>query len=155
MGEGNENLVYPSAWDFKSSFTCRKILRHGTFRLYFPSERKVCCGFLSPLKIHLLDRVRTRKLWVQWQTLTTAPARRRERRYSCYSFSTLGLDGEWPASRPGRTISPGKTPGTDWTGGWVGPRAGLDSEDRGRILPHLPGIEPRSPGQARARHYSD
>jgi hypothetical protein len=51
MGEGNENLVYPYPWDFKSSFTCRKILRHGTFRLYFPFERKVCCGFLSPLKI--------------------------------------------------------------------------------------------------------
>jgi hypothetical protein len=29
MGEGNDNLVYPSPWDFKVSFTCRKILRHG------------------------------------------------------------------------------------------------------------------------------
>jgi hypothetical protein len=26
MGEGNENLVYPSLWDFKISFTCCKIL---------------------------------------------------------------------------------------------------------------------------------
>jgi hypothetical protein len=43
---GNDNFVYSSLWDFKSSFTCRKILRHGTFPLYFPSERKVCCGFL-------------------------------------------------------------------------------------------------------------
>jgi hypothetical protein len=46
------NVVYSSLWDFKSSFTCRKILRHGTFPLYFPSERKVCSRFLSPLKIH-------------------------------------------------------------------------------------------------------
>jgi hypothetical protein len=30
VGEGNENLVYPSPWDFKRSFTGRKILRHGT-----------------------------------------------------------------------------------------------------------------------------
>jgi hypothetical protein len=30
VGEGNENLVYPSPWDFKRSFTCRKILRHAT-----------------------------------------------------------------------------------------------------------------------------
>jgi hypothetical protein len=30
VGEGNENLVYPSPWDFEISFTCRKILRHGT-----------------------------------------------------------------------------------------------------------------------------
>jgi hypothetical protein len=29
MGEGNEDLDYPSPWDLKRSFTCRKILRHG------------------------------------------------------------------------------------------------------------------------------
>jgi hypothetical protein len=27
-----------------------------------------------------------------------------------------------------------KTPGTHWTGRWVGPRAGLDTEVRGKIL---------------------
>jgi hypothetical protein len=42
------NFVYSSPWDFKSSFTCRKILRYGTFQLYFPSERKVCCVFYRP-----------------------------------------------------------------------------------------------------------
>jgi hypothetical protein len=30
MDEGNENLVYPSLWDFKIFFSCRNILRHGT-----------------------------------------------------------------------------------------------------------------------------
>jgi hypothetical protein len=64
---GNENFVCSFLWDFKSSFICSKILRHGTFRLYFPSERKVCCGFLSPLKILRLGPVRTFNLWVQWQ----------------------------------------------------------------------------------------
>jgi hypothetical protein len=54
---GKDNFVYSSLWDCKSSFTCRKILRHGTFPLYFPSERKECCGFLLPLKIHRLGRV--------------------------------------------------------------------------------------------------
>jgi hypothetical protein len=29
----------------------------------------------------------------------------------------------------------------------VGPRAGLDAEDRGKILSALPRIEPRSPGR--------
>jgi hypothetical protein len=48
-------------------FTCRKIWLHGTFRLYFPSERKLCCGFLSPLRIHLLGWVQNSNLWVQWQ----------------------------------------------------------------------------------------
>jgi hypothetical protein len=34
-----------------------------------------------------------------------------ERRYSSYSFSTSALDeGEWSASRPGRTLAPGKGP---------------------------------------------
>jgi hypothetical protein len=32
-------------------------------------------------------------------------------------------------SRPSRAIAPGaRTPGTYWTGGWVGPRVGLDTE---------------------------
>jgi hypothetical protein len=44
----NDNLVYPSPWDFKSSFTCRKILRHGTFPLYFPSEGKCAADFYRP-----------------------------------------------------------------------------------------------------------
>jgi hypothetical protein len=54
---GNDNFVYSSLWDFKSSLTCRKIFRHGTFPLCLPAEEKVCRGFLSPLKIHLLGRV--------------------------------------------------------------------------------------------------
>jgi hypothetical protein len=59
-----------------------------------------------------------------------------ERRYSSYSFSTSELDwGEWSASRPGRGFTPGeRTPGTHWTGGWVGPRTGLDTEDRGKTI---------------------
>jgi hypothetical protein len=70
-------------------------------------------------------------------------------RYSSYSFMTSALDGgEWSASRPGRAFTPGEsTPGTHWTGGWVGPRAGLDTEDRGKNPLPLPGIEPRSPGR--------
>jgi hypothetical protein len=71
------NFVYSSLSDFKSSFTCRKILRHGTFPLYFPSERKVCCGFLSPLKIHRLGRVfNPQRLGPMASTLTTTPPRR-------------------------------------------------------------------------------
>jgi hypothetical protein len=36
--------------------------------------------------------------------------------------------------------------GTHCAGGWVGPRAGVDTEARGKIILPLPGIEPRSPG---------
>jgi hypothetical protein len=71
-----------------------------------------------------------------------------ERRYSSYSCSTSALDGgEWSASRPGHSLAPEKGPPvTHWTGGWVGPTAGLDTEARGNILSPLPGIEPRSSG---------
>jgi hypothetical protein len=56
--------------------------------------------------------------------------------YSSYSFITWALDGfKWSASRPGRALPPGEmTPGTHCTGGWVGPRAGLDTEATGKIL---------------------
>jgi hypothetical protein len=51
--------------------------------------------------------------------------------------------GEWSASRPGSAFPPGeRTPGTHWTEDWVGPRAGLDTEVREKILLPLPGIEP-------------
>jgi hypothetical protein len=48
------------------------------------------------------------------------------------------------------------TPGTHWSGGWVGPRAGLDTDARGEILLPLPGIEPRSPGRpVRSQTHTD
>jgi hypothetical protein len=64
--------------------------------------------------------------------------------------------GEWSASRPDRAFTPGETtPGTHCTGGWVGPRAGLDAEARGKILcpyrrsnPDRPAIQPV------VRHYT-
>jgi hypothetical protein len=50
---------------------------------------------------------------------------------------TAALEGgEWSAARPGR-ILPQERPGTHFTGGWVGPRAGLD----GRQISSPPGFE--------------
>jgi hypothetical protein len=80
-----------------------------------------------------------------------------ERSYSSYSFSTSALDGgEWSASRPGRAFTPGeRTPGAHCTGGWVGPRAGLDSEARGKILCLYRGSNPDRPVvQPVVRHYT-
>jgi hypothetical protein len=43
-------------------------------------------------------------------------------------------------------LCPGeRTPGTHWTGGWVGLRAGLDTEPRGEILCSCRGSNPDSP----------
>jgi len=51
---------------------------------------------------------------------------------------TAALEGgEWSAARPGHTL-PRETPGTHFTGGWVGPRAGLD----GRKISSPPGFDP-------------
>jgi hypothetical protein len=75
-----------------------------------------------------------------------------ENRYSSYSFTTSALDGgEWSASRPGRAF----TPGTHCTGGWVDPRAGLNTEDRGKILCSCRGSNPDRPVvQPVVRHYT-
>jgi hypothetical protein len=80
-----------------------------------------------------------------------------ERRYSSYSFSTSALDGgEWSASRPGHAFTPGeRTPGTHWTGGWVGPRVGLDTEATGKILcPRRESNPDRPVVQPVVRHYT-
>ena len=59
-----------------------------------------------------------------------------------YSSKTSALEGgEWSAARPGPTLPPGKTP-AHCTGGWVGPRAGLDGW---KISPPPPpGFDPRT-----------
>jgi hypothetical protein len=50
------------------------------------------------------------------------------------------VGGEWLASRFGR-FTPGESaPGTHWTGGWVGPRTGLDDVEKRKFLT-LPGLE--------------
>jgi hypothetical protein len=69
--------------------------------------------------------------------------------YSSYSLTTSALEvGEQSASLPGRALPPGKESlVTHWTGSWVGPKAGLDTKARGKILSPLPGIEPRSSGR--------
>jgi hypothetical protein len=79
-----------------------------------------------------------------------------ERRYSSYSFLTSALDGgEWSASRPGRALPPGeRTPGTHWIGGWVGPRAGLDTGARRKICPCWGSNLDRPIVQPVVRHYT-
>jgi hypothetical protein len=61
----------------------------------------------------------------------------------------LGTRWGWVVSvTPRPRFTPGEmTPGTHCTGGWVGPRAGLDTEVTGKIFSPQPGIEPRSPGR--------
>jgi hypothetical protein len=56
-----------------------------------------------------------------------------------YNSTIFDLDeGEWSDSRPGLCTRGEIAPGTHCTGGWMGPRAGLDAVEM--LL--LPGIEP-------------
>jgi hypothetical protein len=50
------------------------------------------------------------------------------------------VGGEHSASGPRPFAYGERAPSTHWIGGWVGPRTGLDDEERRKILP-LPGIE--------------
>jgi hypothetical protein len=66
-----------------------------------------------------------------------------QRTYSSYSFTNSAVvGGEWSASRPGRALPPWKkNTDTHWTGGWAGPRAGLDTDITEKFLLSLLGIE--------------
>jgi hypothetical protein len=79
-----------------------------------------------------------------------------ERRYSSYSFTTSALDGVNGQHHAPTALYPReRTPGTHWRGGWVGPRAGLDTEDRGKIICLCRGSNPDRPVvQPIVRHYT-
>jgi hypothetical protein len=50
---------------------------------------------------------------------------------------------------PRPRFTPGeRTPGTHWIGGWVGHRAGLDAEARGKILCLCRGSNPNRPARS-------
>jgi hypothetical protein len=49
-------------------------------------------------------------------------------------FLTSAVDGgEWSASRTGRFTRRVKAPGIHWIGGWVVPKAGLDTVSKRKI----------------------
>jgi hypothetical protein len=80
-----------------------------------------------------------------------------EWRYISTHSLTPALDGgEWSASRPGRFTPRERVLGTRWIGGWVGPRAFLDTVVKRKIpSPHRKS-NPRTPiVQPIAQRYTD
>jgi hypothetical protein len=79
--------------------------------------------------------------------LSTTPWRRiGEWRYRSMHSSALALGGgEWSASRSGRFTPREIAPGTHWIGGWVGPRAILDSVVKRKIPIPRRESNPRTP----------
>jgi hypothetical protein len=58
-------------------------------------------------------------------------------------FLTSALvGGEWSASRPGLSTPGERASATNWIGGWVDPRAGLDDVENRKFMT-LPGLELR------------
>jgi hypothetical protein len=51
-------------------------------------------------------------------------------------FNSALAVGEWSASRPGRFNTRERTPGTNFIGGWVDPRADLDDVEKRNSLPY-------------------
>jgi hypothetical protein len=49
---------------------------------------------------------------------------------SIHSLTSAIDGGEWSDSRSSRFTSRERAPGTHWLGGWVGPRAGLDTVEK-------------------------
>jgi hypothetical protein len=70
---------------------------------------------------------------------------------------TSALDGmSGRRHAPAALYPQGKDPGTHWTGGRVGPRACLDTEDGGKIFCPCRGSKLVRPViQSVARHYTD
>jgi hypothetical protein len=80
-----------------------------------------------------------------------------ERRYSSCSYFTSATRWGWVVSvTPRPRFTPGeRTPGTHWTGGWVGLRAGLGAEARRKILCPSRGSNLDHPTvQPVVRHYT-
>jgi hypothetical protein len=60
--------------------------------------------------------------------------------YGHIFFTSALVGGEWSVSRHG-CFTPGeRVPGTHWIRAWVGPRPGLDDEEK-RIFLRPPGLE--------------
>jgi hypothetical protein len=79
-----------------------------------------------------------------------------KKRYSSYSFTTSALDGgDWSASRPGRSLPPGKGPRYPFDRRLGGPQSRSEHRGRRKNPLLLPGIEPRSTVvQLVFRHYT-
>jgi hypothetical protein len=91
---------------------------------------------------------RCQVMWLQAKQSRYTPWwRSGERKYSSYSFLTSALDGGVSGQRhaPAALSPEERTPGTHCTGGWVGPRAGLDTEVRRKILCPCRGSNPHRP----------
>jgi hypothetical protein len=108
------------------------------------------------------------RCWFSKRILVTLTKSKKQAKQSRYTpcrrlggevlIHDLGTKSRWVVSvtpRP-RFTSGETTLGTHWTGGWVDPRAGMNTADRGKILCPCRESNPDRPVvQSAVRHYTD
>jgi hypothetical protein len=100
------------------------------------------------MDFYLIDKLKAKKLKLSHYTPTRQAGARGRGGVAPTHFRPRHWIGLVVSVTPRPRFSPGeRTFGTHCTGGWVDPRAGLDTEARRKILSPLPGIEPRSSGR--------
>jgi hypothetical protein len=126
-----------NGYKVKSSFPST----YSKFSLCTPLDQKSGLNFL-------LDAVKVKVKVKLSLCLNYAPRHEgvlEEWMYSSTHSLTSALDGgEWSASRPCCVTPRERTPGTNWTGDWVGPRVVLDAVKRKIPSPHRES-NPRTP----------
>jgi hypothetical protein len=60
--------------------------------------------------------------------------------YTHVSLTSALIGGEWSTSRLGRFTPGERASSTQWIGGWMGPRTGLDDMEKLKLLPQ-PGLQ--------------
>jgi hypothetical protein len=109
---------------------------------YFPSGFAYCiihvATFSSFIVASQVQRVIKR-------AVPLPPCRRQGGEYGSYSFLTSELDGSGQRHAQAALYPQERNPGTHWVGDWVGLRAGLDTEARGKILCLCQGSSPGRP----------
>jgi hypothetical protein len=78
----NDNFVCSSLWDFKSSFTCRKILRHGIFPLYSIREEGV---------LRIFTTLKNPSLWPGFEPATFGSSGQHTNHYTTKATITLTI----------------------------------------------------------------
>jgi hypothetical protein len=110
-----------------------------------------CCGTWSPS--------RAETCWVNTFSVSSSPTThlcRGSRVYSSCSLAPAPDGGSGQRQAPAALYPRERTPRTHCTGGWMGPRAGLDTEGRGKILCLCWGSNLDRPVlQSLARYYTD
>jgi hypothetical protein len=100
MGEENDNLVYPSSWDFIRSLTCHNILRHDTSGFTSHSKEGVLRIFISLKNPSPWPGSNPQPLSPVASTLTTTRPRRQNGHWRRKSHKTLFHYGAVHVSTP-------------------------------------------------------